>query len=127
VSAFAEIQALAPIKIWDGVIGRAVHGELITLSVVELQPGCVIPAHEHENEQVGMLISGALTFRVGEERRELGPGATWCIGAHVSHEVTTGPRGAVVIESFSPARVDWLGLEGADAGAPNWPLERPDD
>ena len=125
VSAFAEIGALSPQQIWDGVRGRAVHGERVTLSVVELKADTLIPEHSHENEQVGMVIVGSLRFRVGDEVRELGPGGTWCIRPHLPHEVRTGPDGAVVVEVFAPGRDDWKQLERDEPEEPRWPPRRP--
>jgi quercetin dioxygenase-like cupin family protein len=121
VDAFDEVAAIRPQGIWNGVSVRAVHGERITLGVVELDPGSVVPEHSHENEQLGMVLSGSLTFRVGEESRALGPGGTWRIPANTPHEVTTGPDGAVVIDVFAPTRDDWSAFEPQAPRAPRWP------
>jgi hypothetical protein len=43
MSAFADFATETPLRIWDGVVGRAVHGQRVTLSVVELDAGTVIP------------------------------------------------------------------------------------
>jgi quercetin dioxygenase-like cupin family protein len=74
MSAFSELTQLEPLRIWDGVVGRVVGGRQLTLAVVELDPHTVIPEHHHENEQVGVLVAGSLSFRVGDEKRELAPG-----------------------------------------------------
>jgi len=121
MSAFADAAGIPPQQIWDGILGRTVHGERLTLSVLELDPDTVVPEHAHENEQLGILISGAATFRIGDEKREIGPGATWCIRANVPHALTTGPDGAVVIEVFSPVRSDWHELELLEPRPPRWP------
>ena len=121
MSAFADLDAIGPQDIWDSVSVRAIHGERITLGVVELDPGSIVPEHRHENEQLGMVLSGSLTFRVGEESRELGPGGTWRIPANVPHEVVTGPDGAVVIDVFAPTRDDWSKFEPQAPRAPRWP------
>ncbi len=120
-SAFADIAGLEPHQIWDGVVGRVVHGDRVTLSVVELDADCFIPAHDHENEQVGMIVLGSLTFRVGDETRELRPGGTWRIPPNVPHDVRTGAEGAVVLEVFSPPRQDWKTLERQQPCRPRWP------
>lgn len=120
MSAFADVATLPAQRIWDGVVGRVVHGEKLTLVIVELDPGSVIPEHSHENEQVGLCVVGSLRFRIGDETRELGPGETWRIVAHTPHEVATGPEGAVVIETFAPVRADWTELERV-AARPRWP------
>lgn len=120
MSAFAEVGALTAQRIWAGVVGRAVHGERLTVAVVELDAMSTVPQHRHANEQVGVCLTGSLYFRVGDERRDLGPGGIWCIPAQTPHEVVAGPDGAVVIEAFAPARDDWRELEHVRA-APRWP------
>ena len=121
MSAFADLSALPPQQIWDGVVGRTVHGERVTFSLVELDPDVTVPEHSHENEQLGVVLTGALTFTVGAETRELGPGQSWCITAHVPHSVVAGPDGAVLVEVFSPVRDDWRALVSLDAQPPRWP------
>ena len=121
VSAFDDLSSLGLQRIWDGVHGRVVHGEQITLGVIELDPGSVVPEHRHENEQLGLCLSGSLVFRVGEEIRELGAGETWSIPANVPHEVHVGSEGAVVIDVFVPPRDDWRDAEQVDGRPPRWP------
>jgi quercetin dioxygenase-like cupin family protein len=111
---------MAPQQIWDGILGRAVHGERITLGVIELDPDSVVPEHSHENEQLGLVLSGSLAFRVGDETRELGPGGTWRIPGNTPHEVRAGRNGAVVIDVFAPTREDWKLLERRER-PPRWP------
>lgn len=118
---FADIADLELHRIWEGVVGRVVHGDRITLSVVELDADCVIPSHSHENEQVGLLVSGSLAFRVGDEERDVRPGGTWRIPSNVPHEVRTGRTGAVVLEVFSPPREDGNALEREPPRPPRWP------
>lgn len=108
-------------QIWDGVAARSVHGDRLTLAVVELDPGSVVPEHRHDHEQLGLVLHGSVTFRVGDERRELSAGGTWRIPSNVPHEVHVGPDGAVVIDVFAPTRDDWRDAERVDARTPRWP------
>jgi len=121
VSAFANLSSLDLQRIWDGVHARAIHGERITLGVIELDANSVVPEHAHEPEQLGIVLAGSLRFRVGDERRELGPGETWTIPSNVPHEVEVGPDGAVVLDVFAPTRDDWREAARADAREPRWP------
>lgn len=121
MSAFDSLSTLELQKIWDGVHGRIVHGERITLGVIELDPGSVVPEHRHEHEQLGMCLSGSVSFRVGDQTRELGPGGTWSIPGNVPHEVQVGPEGAVVIDVFVPPRDDWREAPAIDSREPRWP------
>ncbi len=121
MSRLGPIDALSPLAIWEGVVGRALEGARLTLALVELDPDSVVPEHSHENEQVGLVIEGSLTMRIGDEQRELTPGGGWVIPANAPHEVRTGPDGAIVIEAFAPARADWAALERLDPRPGRWP------
>ncbi|MDQ3691602.1 MAG: cupin domain-containing protein [Chloroflexota bacterium] len=121
MSDLADLKGIPPIQVFDGVRLRRVQGDLMTLAVVELDPNAVVPEHRHPNEQHGMVITGQMDFRVGDERRTLGPGGTWRIGADVPHEAHAGPDGAVVIDVFSPIRADWDTFPTLDPTAPVWP------
>jgi quercetin dioxygenase-like cupin family protein len=121
MSVFAELAHLRPLPIWPGVLARAVEGHEMTLAVVELSPGSHVARHQHPNEQMGLVLRGALTFRVGSEERVLKAGDTYNIPALVPHDVTTGPEGAVVIDVFSPVRGDWRAFEPQAPRPPVWP------
>jgi quercetin dioxygenase-like cupin family protein len=118
MSRFDRISDVAPQEIWDGVLGRAVHGERVTLALVELEPSSVVPEHSHDNEQAGVLVEGSFEMRIGDETRTLTRGATWCIPPDEPHEVRVGPEGAVVIEVWAPAREDWLEIDRQEARPP---------
>jgi quercetin dioxygenase-like cupin family protein len=121
VSAFDDVAGIAPQQIWDGIAARVVHGERITLGVVELDPDIALPEHSHEPEQLGVVLRGSLTFTVGGETRELGPGGTWAIPSGVPHSAVVGSEGAVVIDVFAPTRDDWRALESLAQRPLRWP------
>lgn len=121
VSAFDELAEIGPHAIWEGVVARVVQGERITLAVVELDPGAVVPEHAHEQEQLGIVLRGSVQFRVADDTRELRPGETWRILSKVPHAVVAGADGATVIDVFSPVRGDWEGLERQPRQPPRWP------
>ena len=117
----ADLEQIPPIQVFDGVRVRRVQGDLVTLAVVELDPHAVVPEHRHAAEQHGMVITGEMDFRVGDERRTLGPGGTWRIRSDVPHEAIAGPHGAVVIDVFAPIRTDWDALPPLEPSSPPWP------
>jgi quercetin dioxygenase-like cupin family protein len=121
MSAFDELAALEPLRIWQGVAARSIEGERVGLAVVELDPDSLVPEHTHENEQLGIVLTGSVSFRVGDETRELGPGEAWRIPPDTPHEVHTGPDGAVLIDVFAPARADWRAVERDEPRTPRWP------
>jgi len=121
VRPFVDLAEVRPQDIWDGVAVRAVHGERLTLGVVEIEPGVGVPEHRHDHEQLGIVLAGSVTFRVGDETRLLDAGSTWCIPSNTPHEVTAGPEGAAVLDVFAPPRDDWSRFEAQAPRAPRWP------
>ncbi len=116
-----DISSLEPFRVWNGVVARSVEGERVSFAIVELDPSSHVPEHSHENEQLGFVLNGKVTFRVGTETRELEAGGAWRIPPNVPHEVHTGPDGAVVVDVFAPVREDWAALERLGERAPLWP------
>ena len=118
MSAFDDIREIVPLQVWNGVIARAVEGKEATLAAIELDPNIQVPEHHHVNEQTGILLRGTMTFRIGDETKDLVPGSTWVIPADVPHSVEAGPEGAFLVELFAPPRADWAGLERLEPGTP---------
>ena len=107
MSAFDDVRSIVPRKVWEGITARAVHGERLTLAVVELEPGAIAETHSHDHEQLGLVLRGSIRFRVGDEERELGPGETWEIPSNTPHRAEAGPDGATVLDLFAPPRSEW--------------------
>lgn len=121
MSAFDELGMIPPQQLAGGYLARAIHGEELTLAVVEVEPGAELPEHRHENEQFGLVLEGALILRIGGEERTVAPGGLWRIPSNTPHSATGGPHGAVVIDVFSPPRDDWSAIEAEEPRPPAWP------
>jgi quercetin dioxygenase-like cupin family protein len=122
VSNLVDFDSRPVIDVWgETVRARRVDGERITLALVELAPDAVVPGHRHENEQLGMVVTGTVTFTVGDETRVLGPGGSWRIPSNVHHQVSVGPEGAMVIDIFAPTRADWDVLPVNPPSPAPWP------
>jgi quercetin dioxygenase-like cupin family protein len=122
MSNLTDIATVPVLDVWGASVrARRIEGDRVTLAVLELAPDAVVPGHRHENEQVGMVITGSVTFTIGDETRELGPGGTWRIPSDTPHKVVTGPSGAIVIDVFAPPRTDWDALPSNPPSPPAWP------
>ncbi len=96
-------------KLGPGVEICVTAGEGLMLSLVNLEPGSIVPEHSHPHEQMGMMLSGRAEFTIGGVSRILGPGDSWRIPGHVLHEVRTLDEGpAVALDVFHPVREDYL-------------------
>jgi quercetin dioxygenase-like cupin family protein len=121
MSRLGDIRDLPLQQIWEGIAGRVLHGDELTLGLVELEPGIHLPEHQHANEQLGMVLAGSITFTIAGETRELGPGGTWRIPGDTPHTADVGPDGAVVLDVFAPPREDWKELGRLEPRPARWP------
>lgn len=121
MSTFRTLRQIRPHILRDGVFARAVTGERMTLAVVDLEPNALVPEHKHENEQLGLVIDGSVTMRVGSEKLELLAGDAYTIPSNTPHELVTGTDGATLVDAFAPLREDWADLKRAEPSPGRWP------
>jgi mannose-6-phosphate isomerase-like protein (cupin superfamily) len=113
VSNLVDIESVPVIDVWgETVRARRIEGERITFALVELAANGQVPEHRHENEQLGMVIQGRVTFAIEDETRD---------PSMAAHHVDVGPDGAVVIDIFTPTRRDWDALPAGPARPAPWP------
>ena len=121
VKTFEALRNIRPHVVREGITARAVEGERMTMAVIDLDPNLVMPEHHHENEQLGFIIAGSLTMRIGGEKRELHAGDTYAVPSHVPHDVVVGPEGCTAVDVFAPVRADWAQLKRLEPSPGNWP------
>jgi unsaturated pyranuronate lyase len=118
---YAALGDLRPYLIRAGMTARLVNGERATLAVIDIEPDGIAEEHHHENEQIGLVITGVLTMRIGGQARALHPGDTYMIPSDVPHDAKAGPEGATVVDVFIPVRADWEKVPRAEPSPPDWP------
>ncbi|MCU1384103.1 MAG: cupin protein [Acidobacteria bacterium] len=89
------------------VARRFITGDSVTIGRFELKQGGVVPSHAHLNEQISMVMSGVLLFRIDGRETIVKAGEVIQIPAGVPHAVEV-IEDAVAIDVFSPVRQDWL-------------------
>jgi quercetin dioxygenase-like cupin family protein len=95
-------------QLLDGVhLKTLVHGEKTLMGEFRLAKGVEIPPHAHPHEQTGIMISGKVRFKVGDEMFQAETGDSWCIPGGIEHAVKV-LENSVVVEVFSPIREDYL-------------------
>lgn len=91
---------------------RIVSGERMMITHVYLKKGCVVPRHQHENEQITYILEGALRFTLGTgEVVDVRAGDVLCIPPNLPHQAEA-LEDTVDVDVFDPPRRDWL--DGTD-------------
>ena len=98
---------IAPEQINAEVLRQYITADRVTIARFELKRGGVVPRHAHENEQVSIVLSGALLFRIDGREITVRGGEVMQIPGSVAHEVEV-LEDALVIDVFSPVRQDWI-------------------
>jgi quercetin dioxygenase-like cupin family protein len=93
-------------EIVPGLYGRFVHGDSMTLSFVDIQPGAILPEHSHPHEQITYLLEGELEMVIGGEKMLLTPGMVHVIPGNVPHSAIARTF-VKVLDAFSPVREDY--------------------
>jgi quercetin dioxygenase-like cupin family protein len=89
---------------------RLISGERIMLAHVYLKKGCVVPTHQHDNEQITYILDGKLRFWIGEEEKmviDVAAGEVLTIPSNVIHKAEA-LEDTLDVDVFSPPRQDWL-------------------
>jgi quercetin dioxygenase-like cupin family protein len=118
---FDALRNISPHALREGITARAVEGERMTMAVIDLEPNALSPEHHHENEQLGFVITGSITMRIGASKRELRAGDTYAIPSDIPHEALAGDEGATVVDVFAPVRADWANMKRIEPAPPRWP------
>ena len=89
---------------------RLITGDRMMLAHVYLKKGCIVPKHNHENEQLTYILEGALRFSIGDDGKEIvdvRAGEVLYIPSHVWHQAEA-LEDTLDVDVFSPPRQDWI-------------------
>ena len=89
---------------------RLITAERMMLAHVYLKKGCIVPRHQHENEQLTYVLEGALHFWIGEDESEeviVRAGDVLHLPSWVWHKAQALDD-TLDVDVFSPPRADWL-------------------
>jgi len=93
--------------IFGNVALRTLAGDHMQLSLVDVPPDGVVDWHSHPNEQMGMVVKGALVFHVGDEVKTLHAGDMYRIPGGVMHKVVSLDEPAQALDVFYPIRDEY--------------------
>ncbi len=84
-----------------------VHGEEAMLAKIALKKGCVVPTHQHPNEQISLIVSGSLEFLIGGVSKMVNAGEILVIPANLPHSAIAH-EDMEGLDIFAPPRQDWI-------------------
>jgi|SRR5580765_882515 len=99
-------------EVTAGLVRQYVTASRVTIASLEMKRGCAVPSHSHENEQVTLVLSGALKFDVAGKEIVVRAGEVLELPPHVPHGVVEVLEDSQVVDVFSPIRQDWI--DGTD-------------
>jgi unsaturated pyranuronate lyase len=108
-----DIPAFSP---GPGFYIQPVIGETVMTCWTALDPGAVVPSHNHVNEQLGVVIEGSIDLTVSGETRTVGAGEAYVVPPYAFHSAIIGDDGVLIIETFVPVREDYVKAWQAAAG-----------
>lgn len=97
-------------RVTDTLDRKLITGDSMMLAHVYLKKGCIVPKHQHENEQFTYILDGALRFWIGEdgaEQVDVRKGEVLHIPSNVWHRAEA-LEDTLDMDIFSPPREDWL-------------------
>lgn len=89
---------------------KLITGAGVMLAHVFLKKGCIVPKHQHVNEQFTYILDGALRFWIGEQGEEeviVRAGEVLHIPSNVWHRAEA-LEDTLDMDVFNPPRTDWL-------------------
>jgi quercetin dioxygenase-like cupin family protein len=105
---FRELAALPQETITDKISRRVLTGKEGMLVWWTIKAGAHASAHKHPHEQIVWMLKGKMDFRIGGERRSMGPGDLAVVPSGVEHEGFFA-EDTEVVDMFAPPREDFLG------------------
>jgi len=89
---------------------KLITGDTMMIAQVFLKKGCIVPRHQHHNEQLTYILEGGLRFWIGEDESEVLDvlaGQVLHIPSNVWHKAEALVD-TLDVDVFSPPREDWL-------------------
>lgn len=100
------IKDITPKQLMEGITGHYAHGENMSLGLVDIKAGTVMPVHQHVHEQITYIIEGQLDMTIDGQLHSLTPGSYYVIPSnswHGAHAITD----CKLIDVFSPVREEY--------------------
>lgn len=106
-AAITRWDELAQEKLTEMVSRKVISGAKHTMAQVWFKKGALVARHVHDSEQITYVLDGAVRCVVDGEDLVVRAGEVVVIPSGVAHQMEALDD-TLVIDTFSPARADWL-------------------
>lgn len=89
---------------------KLITGDGMMIAQVFLKKGCIVPRHQHHNEQLTYILEGALRFYLGDDEsrvQDVRAGEVLHIPSMAWHKAEA-LEDTLDLDIFNPPREDWL-------------------
>ncbi len=131
LTGFGAFDDIPAERISDKITRRTLSGAQGMMVWWEMKAGAHAAAHSHPHEQLVWIVSGKMDFRIGDERRVMGPGDVAVIPGGVEHEgwfpeeLARARRVRAAARGFFGRRSAALHAQGVNFTQPTAPLPGP--
>ena len=98
---FDELEAETP---FPGVVRHALSTDEATITEYRFEPGATFPQHHHPQEQITLILEGAVELTAAGETSTLTPGGWSVVAGGVPHGITAGAEGTRFLAILVPRR-----------------------
>ena len=91
-----------------GIVMSVMSGGRSMANWVKIEPNTGVPLHSHPHEQLGLVLEGQITMKMGGGEHVLTPGSCYRIPGNLPHEAVSGPNGCLVVDIFAPLREEYV-------------------
>jgi len=85
---------------------RYISTATMTAAQFQLKRGCAVPRHQHPNEQLSFVLSGALKYISDAGEYAVKAGGFFIIPPNTPH-AAEAVEDCLVLDVFAPPRADW--------------------
>ena len=95
-----EVAPVAP-----AITAQTLLARQLSTTRFELEPEAVIPRHAHPNDELGVVLRGALRLRCGDETFTVTAGESFFVAGGDEHDGFALDEGCTLLECYAPPRV----------------------
>ena len=93
-------------ELFPGLDAQFIHSQTMTVSIVKIKEGAIVPEHKHVHEQITIMREGNLKINLQGEEHLLTPGDVLVIPSNELHSAKALSNSRV-IDIFNPVREDY--------------------